>query len=336
MSPCGHILCLYCLQEWFRKAPPSGDDGDMDPADYADDPLYILNRPKSCPCCRAVVTRRPVPVFTVKAISSALAKANAPPSRFRDHGVRSPSPYGDEDPWKGLFLPVEESDSSDESDDEEFEDAVGWALHGFQAGIVGHGIEFQDDSSSASDSDDEEDVEQEESEGLSVDGDESETYDGVYVLARWEPPSVDIDPEDYTFQEDEVDQAVITMLRRGCTVEMIQAFEMEYTHRKGLVAYLHSLDELYVYAEEDPDDVDGERRNRVYLGWNIKVDEADSEGEMYMQWVLNDIKECPERWHVEERRGMPGSFDVRKMVRFEEVEDYDTTDTEVWLMEDVD
>ncbi|KAF9461546.1 hypothetical protein BDZ94DRAFT_1237662 [Collybia nuda] len=336
LSPCGHILCLSCLQEWFRKAPPSSEDEDVDPADYADDPLYILNRPKSCPCCRAVVTRRPVPVFTVKAITSALTKANSPSSRFRDD-ARSPSPYGDEDPWRGLFRPVEESDSSDDSSDEEFEDAVGWAaLQGFQASLAGHGIEFQDDSSSSSASDDEEGGEPEESEGLSVDGDESDNYDGVYVPARWEPPSVDVNPEDYTFQEDEVDQTVITMLRRGCTVEMIQTYSMEYTHRKGLVAYLPSLEELYVYAEEEPDDIDGEKSNRIFLGWNIKVDESDSEGEMYMQWVLNDIKEYPERWHVEERRGMPGSFDVRKMVQFEEVEDYDTTDTEVWLMEDID
>jgi hypothetical protein len=308
----------------------------MDPADLTNDPLYILNRRKSCPCCRAVVTRRPVPVFTVKAIASALAKSNVPKSRFSGREARSPSPYGDVDPWKGIFRPAEESDS-EESDDGEFEDAMGWALQGIEAGLAEHGLQFQIDSSSTSESDGEEDVEPDESdEGLSEDGDESEVYDGVYVLARWEPPSVDIHPEDYNFLEDEVDQGVITMLRRGCTLEMIQAYEVEYSHKRGLVAYLHSLDELYVYAEEDPGDTDGEKSNRIFLGWNIKVDDADTEGEVYMQWVLNDIKECPERWQLDERRSMPGSFDVKRMVKFEDIEDYDTTDTEAWLLEDVD
>ncbi|RDB15805.1 hypothetical protein Hypma_003663 [Hypsizygus marmoreus] len=344
LSPCGHILCLHCLQEWFRKAPSQDDD---DPDDVIDDPDYILTRPKSCPCCRAVVTRRPVPVFLVKAVTTALTKSRAVEGR-----ARSPSPIED-DPWKGLFMSSDEEeeeflDSSDE--DDRYEDAVGWALQGLQVGLAaGMGgvhhrryAPFRFDSSSSSESDEDEDDDEEgeaeedpEAQSLYHDG-ESDSDESVYIPARWEPPSVTVEPESYAghiFWDEEDEAAFFNMLRRGCTEEMIQTFEMEYTHRRGLVAHVHSLEELYGVAEEYQDDDGdyGEKNNRIFLGWNIKLNEADGDGEVYMQWVLNDVKQNPRRWECAPRANMPGCFDVKRMARQEDAEEYDTTDTEVWL-----
>ncbi|KAJ6521346.1 hypothetical protein DFH09DRAFT_1425042 [Mycena vulgaris] len=59
----------------------------------------ILHREKSCPCCRAHVLRRPVPVFVVKSVVTALCNATTQPVAVHDA-----------DPWKGLFLPDTTSD----------------------------------------------------------------------------------------------------------------------------------------------------------------------------------------------------------------------------------
>lgn len=340
------MLCLHCLQEWFRKAPPSADDSDMDPDDE-DDPQYILGRTKSCPCCRAVVKRRPVPVFMVKSVVAALTSSDAAGRSPRKTANRSPSPARDADPWKGLFRLSEDEDDDDDDDggdldssDDDIAYPYGWALQSLNMGLAPRthrralGNIFGSSSSSASDDEDEDGEDDDVEDDESLDGVEDEDpYNSIYVSPRWEPPSVTIDPADYEgcFADDE-EEAILTMLRRGCTYDMIQAYQMEYSHSEGLIAYLYSLDDLYVYADEDEDGAtDRSRTNRIFLGWNIKLDEADAEGEVYMQLVLNSAKENRRQWDWVARVNVPGSYDVKRLVRLEDVEDYDTTDTEVWL-----
>lgn len=338
LSPCGHILCLNCLQEWFRKAPPSAEDNDIDPDDLEHPSYYILTRPKSCPCCRAVVKRRPVPVFLVKSVLTVLTNSrhpemNSPGGTSRRD--RSPSPG--EDPWMGLFRLTDDEREGDGANDDAEEsdsdlelrgDAVRWALDDLRVGFMNRGpFGFGYDSSSPSGSDfEEEDDGDEDDEDDDPDEDD---MDGPYVPQRWEPPSVTIDPIDYEGCFDyEEEPGMLNLLRRGCTYEMIQTYRMEYTHAQGLVARLRSLDELHVDADDYYSD---EECHSVFLGWNIKLDEADAGGKMYMQVVLNDMKENQRGWRFVERVVGEGVFDVRKLVKIEEVEEYDTTDTEVWL-----
>ncbi|KAF8074702.1 hypothetical protein FPV67DRAFT_593446 [Lyophyllum atratum] len=342
LSPCGHILCLHCLREWFRKAPPSADDSDIE-----DDPHYILNRSKSCPCCRAVVIRRPVPVFVVKSVATAISNYKAGTGA---RGRRSPSPDGN-DPWKGLFPSSdddEEADLDSSGDDEVYEDALGWAMQGLHAGLrgeLGHQIamnrrymlRYDDDSASGSGSDDDEvdddeDDEDDDVDGGSLDGEGSDTYEGIYVAAQWEPPRATVDPEDYVFRNEGVAASTLQILRRGCTIDMIRIFGIGYSHSRGLVAHLHSLEEIWPYPDNGLDGGTMPRNNRVFLGWNVQLDEADISGEAYMQDVLNDMKENPARWTWTQRAiSRRPAFDVKRLMRVEDVEDYDTTDTEVWL-----
>ncbi|KAJ3865103.1 hypothetical protein EV359DRAFT_63440 [Lentinula novae-zelandiae] len=106
LSPCGHTFCLQDLQEWFRKAPSM--EYAMDDDIY--DPEYIMNCQKSCPTCRAIVIGRPLPVYSVKNIISALQKAKPNEGSAADHSTISSC---SKDPWEGLFpLTVSSSWSS--------------------------------------------------------------------------------------------------------------------------------------------------------------------------------------------------------------------------------
>ncbi|KAG6841452.1 hypothetical protein C0991_010877 [Blastosporella zonata] len=342
LSPCGHILCLLCLQEWFRKAPSGAHDDHMNPNEFEDDRNFILNRSKSCPCCRAVITRRPIPIFLVKAIATAFsnhkAAAAAPIA-----SERSPTPT-DDDPWKGFFYASDDdADDADdgfdeESDDEVYEDAIGWAMQGLQLGIRGELLRaFEEDVESESGSEfevggvDLEDMDEDEPDG---DADSANSYgsdedESVYVAARWEPPSVVVDPEMYAFNQG-MAASILPMLRRGCTFEMIRLFEITYSHSRGLVANLPSLEEDFV----DLIQMVVARNNRIFLGWNVHLDGEDYTGEVYMHRVMREMRENPEQWMWTERTRYRGAFDVKLMVRIEDVEDYDTTDTEDWLASD--
>ncbi|KAG6873515.1 hypothetical protein C0995_014783 [Termitomyces sp. Mi166 len=345
LSPCGHILCLHCLQEWFRKAPPAPEDNDADPDEFGSN--YILNRVKSCPCCRAVITQRPIPVFVVKAIATALSKHRATVEPGASIRNRTPSPTI-EDPWKGLFYSTDDDDvdSIEASDEDEvYGDTIGWAVHGLQMGFrgeLGHqllealedvesetGSEFEGDE--GLDMEEEEDIDDDgDGDGDSVNSYEFEQYESDYVPARWEPPSVVVDPEMYVFRNQGVAASILRMLRRGCTVDMIRLFEITYSHDQGLVAHLPSLDDDFVELSH----VVVPRNNRVFLGWNVHLDGEDYTGELYMRRVLTDTREHPEKWLWTERTYFPGAFDVKLTVRIEEVEHYDTTDTEDWLAPD--
>ena len=64
-------------------------------------------------------------------------------------------------------------------------------------------------------------------------GKDEEPYHELYVRPRWEPPTVHAMADDYLHHMDEDD---LCMLRRGAALQMIDMFEMSYTHEHGLWA----------------------------------------------------------------------------------------------------
>ncbi|CDO69327.1 hypothetical protein BN946_scf184746.g8 [Trametes cinnabarina] len=284
LSPCGHVLCMTCLLEWFRSAPP-GDDNMLDD----DHPNALLYRKKTCPCCRTVVLSRPIPLYLVKSLASAVDKSKAP------DGVNRPSPPPDEeDPWAGIFRePSSTFDdywSTDEDDeDEDDEDA-----------------EIDD----GYDDEDEDDYWSFDGYGS---GEDEERYDGPYVSATWAPPSVHVSQDDYPFLDPESEE--FKMLRRGATLQMIQIFRMSYSHRNGLAAIV-------------------EDENVIYLGWNLELHPDDETGEEYIDWVLSDMYDRPERWRVV-HDAIDGTWTAHKLVpQYEAEGDYDNSDSEMWTAEE--
>ncbi|KAH9479691.1 hypothetical protein JR316_0008286 [Psilocybe cubensis] len=331
ISPCGHVLCLLCLTEWFKKAPPTTDDMDIDP-DELTDPHYILMRSKSCPTCRAPVKRRPVPVFMVKAISSTLKKfkGHSPlDTGFVDSGETSQRYQTDSvDPWKGIFPLSEESDSQgdDSADDyvafdsDEFEDHA-ISLHELrQHRVMGSIFAHRDSSDSEEETDD--------------DDEDDHENECVYVFPRWSPPVVDVHPNDRRLREGGPN--AFKLLQRGCNIGMIQNFDVSYSHEEGIVVTLPSLSQLYAFSSNSDDDNDAhdthrDARSRLFLGWNIFLSRYDIDGETFLAEMLQDIENRPARWDVTARPGVPGAKDARRLVRLDDLEAVDTTDSEVWV-----
>ena len=167
----------------------------------------------------------------------------------------------------------------------------------------------------STDEDDEEETEEEEDDefgwvyggdGYGTDSDE-ETYHGDYVPTKWQPPSIRVETTDFLF--DDLSEEDFKMLRRGATVQMIELFDMSYSHDEGLSVVLD----------------DG---NRIYLGWNIRLHPSDYTGEEYVDHIVSDVFERGERWMVDERED--GSWTARKLVREAEEMTFDTTDSEEW------
>ncbi|KAJ6580931.1 hypothetical protein B0H19DRAFT_1251208 [Mycena capillaripes] len=333
LAPCGHVFCLECLQQWFRSAPGSDTDDELDPEAQEQ---YILHREKSCPCCRAKVLRRPVPVFVVKSVANALRNAATSP-------VAAQGEEEETDPWKGLFLPDYDSSSeedvdgydSSEGNDEFFDhysdqDDLDDAEVALAIGLGGYPQDFthfyasasesgSEEDGSASDSDDPE-AEGEADEEEEEEADDSDT-DAMYNLAHWEPPR-------HVVESEILSNSMWKLRRRGCTPQLIALFNMRYTHDEGLIAHVSSLD------TSDYDVTMG--RNRLFLGWNIDIEPSDVEGEaekIYMARQLRDIKRHPERWMLTERHGFPGRgiVDARRLAPVEEdAEIYDTSDSEAY------
>ena len=329
LNPCGHVLCLSCLQEWFRKAPPALDDMDADP-DELTDPQYVLMRSKTCPSCRAVVRHRPVPIFMIKSVVAAIKKtksphASSPRSRHNDD-------YLNDNPWKGIFTSSEEeADDGDGDDDDESQaesdsdDLGGWYRHShtarFEAAVEGNAtseseMENEDEEEAEDNDDDEEEHEDDE-------GDD----DVLYTQQRWAPPTVSI--PDYHIEGDDVPNWG-KLIQRGCSWDMLHNFDVSYSHDSGIVVSLRSLDHLYA-SDDDDDAADDITMYRVFLGWNIALDPDDIDGENYIQDMLREIKDVPERWEMTPTPGMPFAIDARRLVVVDEAEEYDTTDTDAWI-----
>ncbi|KAI0676034.1 hypothetical protein C8Q78DRAFT_964308 [Trametes maxima] len=282
LSPCGHVLCMSCLLEWFKAAPPGEDD--MLDDDY---PNALLYRKKTCPCCRAVVRSRPIPLYVLKSLASAVDKTKSP------DGVPCPSPPpDDEDPWAGIFRKHAGYDEywstdEDEEDDEDAED----------------GEDYDDD--------DDEDYWSFDGYGT---GEDEVGYVGAYVAPRWSPPTTTVAVDEYPFLEPESEE--FKMLRRGATMAMIELFQMNYSHDTGLTAVV-------------------EDRNVVYLGWSIELHPDDETGEEYMDWILGDMYDRPERWRMI-HDAVDGTWSAHRLVPQGDADEYDDTDSEIWTADDDD
>ncbi|KAH7908616.1 hypothetical protein BJ138DRAFT_1128303 [Hygrophoropsis aurantiaca] len=396
LSPCGHVLCLICLQSWFRRAPSSDSEVEMFNDDTSDlnmhdpddddepaprradipwlslsafpqrdeDPAavralnqhlgvgspgprgrqgdrrrdrqqreYLLYRRKTCPCCRAAVRHRPIPVFVVKAVASALAKV-------RTTGGMSPGGSGsgngnatEGDPWEGLFPPENDNDG-----DEEFTYNPSDDDSNFSADDDESVSQSDDESGESGDDLDELDLlsDYEDAEGGAV-SDDSDVFnygsprahgrDGLhYVRPQWEPPSVLIDADDYLFAH--LPAGTVDVLRRGGTLAMQEAYELAYEHGRGLVLLLRI---------DVPRQLDFPRRGsgaraqatvRVYLGWNICLSADDEAGDRFVQWVAGDMTERPERWEVRPTQEREVEVEAWMLLRETEVVEYSDTDSD--------
>ena len=99
LAPCGHAACHGCLVNWFSQADPSA------PPDMPSIP--IIRRRKTCPHCRAIVSERPVEVWTLKetidaVIKSGLVDADLLPEQGDGGGTTA-----NEDPWKNIFTDIQ-------------------------------------------------------------------------------------------------------------------------------------------------------------------------------------------------------------------------------------
>ena len=292
---------------------------DVDP-DELTDPQYVLMRSKTCPSCRAVVKHRPVPIFMIKSVVAAIKKTKSPPT-----GSPGSRHNNDDNPWKGIFTSSEEeADDGDDDEEEESQaesdsdDFDGWYRHShrahFETAVEGNATSESEMENEEDDEDDEEDNEDDDI--------------VLYTQQRWAPPSVSI--TDYHFGEDDVSNWE-KLLQRGCSWDMLHNFEVSYSHGSGIVVVLRSLDQLYASDDDDEEDADDINMYRVFLGWNIALDPDDTDGENYIQEILREIKDVPERWQVTPTPGVPFAIDVKRLVAVDEAEEFDTTDTEAWI-----
>lgn len=257
LSPCGHVLCLGCLQEWFRKAPQASGDNEEDLQPGS--PNYILQRRKSCPCCRATITRRPVPVFVIKAIATALTRMKPGPQR-----PPTPPCLDDADPWQGIFYPESDLDSDEDEDDEDDEEDdddplnLAWDI---ARSLDEFGYGSPDDERVGEQDDEDEDDEDEDA--------------SAFARPRWEPAAYSYRGEaDQYLTSDE-----LVMIRRGCTLPMVRRYAMRFTNTDGLIARLPSG---YI----------------VYPGYNVHLGPYDPDGQVYMDSLIAEMDHYPRRWEI--------------------------------------
>ncbi|KAK0223855.1 hypothetical protein IW262DRAFT_1369675 [Armillaria fumosa] len=87
LSPCGHVACQECLLQWFTNPPADGG-------------ALLVHKPKTCPHCRAVITKRPIEIWTIKSAVTGLLKSGLL-TDIPDHPQSEAN--AQEDPWKGAF-----------------------------------------------------------------------------------------------------------------------------------------------------------------------------------------------------------------------------------------
>ncbi|TDL24002.1 hypothetical protein BD410DRAFT_786710 [Rickenella mellea] len=218
LSQCGHVLCLKCLQEWFRSVPDQNQGPDED------EPLSALFRTKTCPCCRAKVFSRPVQLFVVKSMA-ALFAPDTPSS------TSVPDASGEGDPWAGIFpeeVNITDDEYAGEDDDEDNElDGDAWSISmGFSESDPEYAVNY---------------------------GSESDSYAGEYVRPMWAPPALEIDRRDVM----NATVLELGMMKRGATIGMIRRFDMRFEPENGLVAVTDSGNDVYlgynIWLDEDDD-----------------------------------------------------------------------------------
>ena len=229
LSPCGHVLCQGCLQDWFRNAPVPQDEMNVD------EPLPLILRKKTCPFCRAVIRSRPLPLFVLKNLLSVLAKSK---SRSTVGSTRPSPPPDLDDPWAEIFPPPRSGSESDAEDDEDdYSEDDYWAPFDNM---------YDDD-----DDDDDEGLQE-------YDDTSNDEYEGEWVAPKWEPPvhraPTPLDPEPGTD----------VLLRRGATYSMIEAYDVQYTHQDGLTAL---VDDMCLYLGWNIELTDEDEDGEGFIAW---------------------------------------------------------------------
>ncbi|KAI5118670.1 hypothetical protein M0805_003609 [Coniferiporia weirii] len=228
LSPCGHVLCQKCLQEWFRSAPrqPGEDDIDNIPTIY---------RIKTCPCCRTRINTRPVPLFVIKNLVSAFAT--------EIHESHTDTTL--DDPWQDIFL-LDGVSSDEDQDDEDGDvyDSDADSASSIDTRYLGLRI-FSDDG-------DDDDDDQ---------GSESEVN---MVLPAWAPAfyRATVTRRIHPL----VSQEHFQLLQRGATQLMIERWGMRLDSEDGIVAWFENGTEVYLgwnIALPEDDHPDG----RLFMAW---------------------------------------------------------------------
>lgn len=251
-------------------------------------------RPKTCPTCRESIRTRPTQAFVIKDILEALGCVDLT-------GATSPAT---DDPWDGIFPPP----------------GAEWTLGDHEGSA--YDVEDYDDE------DDEDEVEEYEGPVTSDEEDrcevcgvnvcyreelcetcfnERDLSDGDYVLPTWEPPSVLIQYEEIVSETREERDRWYPLLRRGVTIDMIRRFHMKYSHETG------------IEAEWEPG-------CRMFLGWNLTLDDVDIDGAHFMEKVLEELYVHPERFHHIALDD--GTITAWRLIHSWDREDFDDTDSD--------
>ncbi|TFY66815.1 hypothetical protein EVG20_g4271 [Dentipellis fragilis] len=91
LAPCGHTACYDCLVRWFTGPPAPGQAAGV-PSPH---------RRKTCPHCRTPIYERPVEVWNIKDLVSAVTKSGLATS-FPPPPAAEPA-ANDQDPWDNIF-----------------------------------------------------------------------------------------------------------------------------------------------------------------------------------------------------------------------------------------
>jgi hypothetical protein len=250
----------------------------------------LLHRRKSCPSCRAAVIGRPVPLFLVKSLAGALMKSRGPDGRSK---TASPPP-NDEDPWNGIFYPLED----DWSDD----------------GGSGESESDSDESEESEEDSDDDDVQRVVEYRYGTPSDIAADQEIEYAHASWAPPSLRVSPHEYDLAA--LRPVQISLLRRGATLPMIERFGMRYTHGVGISARLRPRHTVFIgwnisLHPEDP-------LGTEYMAWvDHDIDERPERWETQVDANGN---------------GTVTSWRLEAVVDNDEL-DWDTTDSEAYLVE---
>ncbi|KAG8942155.1 hypothetical protein FRC04_003845 [Tulasnella sp. 424] len=336
LSPCGHVCCLTCLQEWFQSQ-----------RDNEDEDGGSRNR-KTCPHCRAKIRSRPVQVFVVKAVVEALGiepeeeSAPLPGSAPTASAVSAVS----DDPWHGIFADADEYGEDDEEvedyyighdeDDLDVCEACGadFDLDGYCVGCgapadFGYSDEEEDEEDAASDggpgsspSSDEEVVWQDPM-GSDIEYEEDDPGHAIteedpdnWTLPRPAPPMHDLSREEHNhlnYQE-------FALCSRGVPFDMIHKYRMQYDSTRGISLQAEHQFSASVFLRFATTAI---RRTRtVWVGWNLLgIDEMDVDGTAYVNGILRDMRDRPYRWMEVPTTG--GGISVYRLVRKLGPEDVD-------------
>ena len=244
MSPCGHVLCQSCLQEWFKSAPLQQEEIDRND----DDPIPTIYRKKTCPCCRAHIILRPTPVFLIKDLSTSFVEKpeGGPDTNFDPAAGSIANDRADEDPWDGIF-PEQVAFSDEEyfsgSEDEAWGDGFGSDVSSDDSRVLRLRLFSDEEGELQIDDDDmseEEYAERDEDESdvemdrVEDDEEEDERYAGSrYGRPPWSPPAFMNAVSRRVARR--ANSEHVELMQRGASSEMIRKYRLRMED-EGIVA----------------------------------------------------------------------------------------------------